>query len=543
MNDLKFYGGLLGLNVGNQQFTMRNLEFHDVNTAIFQIWDWGWTYYGLSINNCNVGIQMSSGGPEALSVGSIALFDSSFTNTSVGIVTGRTDDSQPDAANSLIIENVDLSNVPVFVQLVDESSLLMGTTSSSHIDAWGQGHKYTPDGPTLLRGPIHPNSRPSSLLSGSKYYQRSKPQYEREPLSSFVSVRAQGAKGDGRTDDTEALQKAIMTAHSQKKILFLDHGDYFVTETIYVPSDSRIVGEAYSVILSSGQYFNKIDSPKAVLEIGKSGESGSVELSDFIVSTQGQQQGAVLIEYNLASSTSSPSGMWDVHVRVGGFAGSDLQLPQCPTTADTTITEENPDGMCISTYLSMHVTKKSSGLYAENVWLWVADHDMEDPSLRQITVYAGRGMLVESERGGIWLVGTGIEHHVLYEYQFVNTKDIFMGQVSPHSQQRSMTHCANSKLKIQTETAYYQPNPHAPLPFPHNEQLSDPKFPYRNVLDNGSKIPAANGWGLRIVDSSNLSIYGAGLYSFFNNYSTGKCWHPYAPLSPDEEFTTDAAFP
>lgn len=30
----------------------------------------------------------------------------------------------------------------------------------------------------------------------------------------------------------------------------------------------------------------------------------------------------------------------------------------------------------------------------------------------------------------------------------------------------------------------------------------------------------AEGWGLRILRSSNLLVYGAGLYSFFNNYST-----------------------
>lgn len=34
------YGG----NWGNQQFTMRNLTFNNVVTAINQIWDWGWTY-------------------------------------------------------------------------------------------------------------------------------------------------------------------------------------------------------------------------------------------------------------------------------------------------------------------------------------------------------------------------------------------------------------------------------------------------------------------------------------------------------------------
>jgi hypothetical protein len=30
------------------------------------------------------------------------------------------------------------------------------------------------------------------------------------------------------------------------------------------------------------------------------------------------------------------------------------------------------------------------------------------------------------------------------------------------------------------------------------------------------------GWGLRVLDSKSIVVYGAGLYSFFNNYSTGK---------------------
>lgn len=33
-------------------------------------------------------------------------------------------------------------------------------------------------------------------------------------------------------------------------------------------------------------------------------------------------------------------------------------------------------------------------------------------------------------------------------------------------------------------------------------------------------IPAADGWGLRIVNATSVAAYGAGLYSFFNNYST-----------------------
>ena len=58
-----------------------------------------------------------------------------------------------------------------------------------------------------------------------------------------------------------------------------------------------------------------------------------------------------------------------------------------------------------------------------------ASHDIEDQTLTQITVYAGRGLLIESSVGNIWLVGTSVEHHTLYQYQFVGTKNIYAGQV------------------------------------------------------------------------------------------------------------------
>jgi glucan 1,3-beta-glucosidase len=61
--------------------------------------------------------------------------------------------------------------------------------------------------------------------------------------------------------------------------------------------------------------------------------------------------------------------------------------------------------------MTMHITPSASNLYLENVWLWTADHDVEDANLTQITVYNGRGLYVESTSGPIWLVGTAVEHH------------------------------------------------------------------------------------------------------------------------------------
>jgi len=446
---------------------------------------------------------MSSGGVTAQSVGSITFIDSSIINTPIGIVTAHNAASQPPAGGSLILENVALSNVPVAVQGSGGVTALAGTTGSTTIAGWGEGHTYTPNRPNNVQGPITPNTRPGALLSGSNYYYRARPQYQNYPVSSIVSARSSGAKGDGKTDDTAALQAAINSAASSGKVLFLDHGDYKVTSTLNIPPGSKIVGESYSVILSSGSYFNNINVPQAVLKIGTTGQMGAVELSDIIVSTQGPQAGAVLIQYNLASGSSSPSGLWDVHTRIGGFAGSQLQLAQCPTTPNVLTPPAAVNSACIAASGSLHLTPRSSGFFALGSWLWVADHDVDDASLTQITIYAGRGLLDESA-GPVWLVGTAVEHHTKYQYQFAGANDVFAGF-------------------IQTETAYYQPNPPAGIPFPLNASIHDPVFATvtmaTNLTASNSSIPSQNGWGLRVVNSSNVLIYGAGHYSFFDNYN------------------------
>lgn len=537
LSDLTFIGGLYGANVGNQQFTSRNFTFRNCVTAINQLWDWGWTYQGITFENVSVGLNMSSGGTASQSVGSIVLFDSEFTDVDVGIITAESANSLPPGAGALVLENVAFNNVNVAIQGPDGVDLA-GNPGSFTVPAWAQGHGYAPSSAnfTQLKGYITPNLRSPALTSDGKFYTRSKPQYGNWPVSQILTARSMGATGDGSTDDTAALQAAINAAASQRKILFIDGGDYVVTSTLYVPSGSKIVGEVFPVILATGRFWSDINKPLPVVQVGRSGEVGQVELSDIILSTRGPAPGAVLVQWNLASASApqyatapdgytcqgvygsgkpealGPSGMWDVHTRIGGFAGSNLGIQECPAagTQNVSIPPAEINSNCIAAATSVHVTKSARNLYMENTWLWVADHDAEDPQLRQITVYAGRGLLVESNYA-VWLVGTAVEHHSLYEYQFASTQDIFAGH-------------------IQTETAYYQPNPPAQIPFPAITALSDPTFP-DHCLNGSSFLPPdyilqpnelsndCDGWGLRVVDSFDIYIYGAGHYSFFYNYN------------------------
>ncbi|KAL5355693.1 hypothetical protein BJX96DRAFT_170912 [Aspergillus floccosus] len=196
-------------------------------------WNWGWTYQDISINNCNVEIDISTGGTTNASVGSITVFDSFFSNTPIAIKSVHSDKTNPHTAGSIILENISLEN----------------------------DNKYVLDGPERFQGDIKGVTRPAGLLDGNKYYVRSKSQYEGFSASSFASVREGGATGDGETDDTAALQEVIGGADTSDKVVFLDAGVYKVTKTLSIPAGARIVGEAFPVIMSSGEFFNSQDEP------------------------------------------------------------------------------------------------------------------------------------------------------------------------------------------------------------------------------------------------------------------------------------------
>lgn len=118
--------------------------------------------------------------------------------------------------------------------------------------------------------------------------------------------------------------------------------------------------------------------------------------------------------------------MWDVHWRIGGTAGTQLQADTClknPTVSHGA----NPD--CVGAFLLLHVTDTGS-LYMENNWGWVADHELDmNPYIdKQVDIYNGRGALIESNKG-VWMVGTAFEHSQLYNYQIANAQNVYMGAI------------------------------------------------------------------------------------------------------------------
>ncbi|RDW90033.1 exo-beta-1,3-glucanase Exg0 [Aspergillus mulundensis] len=342
---------------------------------------------------------------------------------------------------------------------------------------------------TRIQTALPAATKPNSLLSSSssKVFERSKPLYESYSASSFISVKASGAKGDGSTDDTAAIQQILDSATSDQ-VVFFDHGAYVITDTIKVPSTIKIVGEVWPVLMAHGDKFSDDQNPIPLLQVGQPGETGSVEISDLTILTKGPAPGAILMEWNVAEETPGSVGMWDVHFRVGGSAGTELQSDTCAKTPNSTTT---PDANCIGAFMLLHLTEKSTA-YLENVWSWTADHELDLSDHNQINIYNGRGILIESQ-GPVWMYGTAAEHNQLYNYQVSNAKNIFMGL-------------------IQTETPYFQANPNSLVPFTPQDSWNDPDFSYCTT------DACRKSWGLRVTNSSEVYVYGAGLYSFFENY-------------------------
>jgi len=481
MGDLTFNGGKFGIWIGNQQFTVRNLTVNNAQIGVHAQWNWGWTFQTLNINNCQIGFEMVTGGTTQATqtAGAEAIIDANVQNTPVFLQTTAT--STGSLAGSILIDNVKLINVPTAVKEATGRVLLAGTTGSTTIRQWAQGNVYsgTSGTKTFIQSSTNPAAKPAGLLDSSgRIFGRGRPQYANFDVTQFVSVKTQGAKGDGTTDDTAALQ-AVFNQFAGCKIIFFDAGTYIITDTLQIPPGTQMVGEAWSQIMVSGSKFQNINAPHVGVQVGTPGSTEIVEISDIIFTTRGPAPGAIVVEWNIGASSQGSAGTWDTHIRLGAATGTNMGATQCPTTTTPSNTA------CFASYLAFHLTSSASA-YLEGLWVWLGDHDLDqDPT--QITVFSGRGILSQSQ-GPVWMIGTGSEHHVLYQYSLVNAKNHYMGL-------------------IQTETPYFQPNPAPPSPFPTNTSLSDPTF---------TNVPAA--WGLWVQASTGILIYGAGHYSFFQNY-------------------------
>lgn len=495
ISDLVFEGGMYGMWVGNQQFTSRNITIRGASIAgLYLNWDWGWTFKDLLIENSPVGIDIGS------EMGSMTLLDCTIRNVSIaGIRTQYDEVTATKQYNDLIIDNlvfdatVSGSSNTVVLNAFDKVSLTVTEGKQEKVISWVQGMVWDGEKGTITAVDLAKEGKApkksSSLLVGGRgddaesMFSMPRPAFDSATYAKLNAVTDLGVINDGETDTTEKLQQAILAAAKQSKVLYLPYGTYLITDTLYIPTGTRVLGEAWSIIMVGGDsVFQDQTKPVPAIQVGESsGEVGLVQLVDLLITTKGPQPGAILMQWNVRAPTTDrgATGMWEVHFRIGGAIGTSIDPQHCPRGDGAAA----PASACTGAWAMFHVTDKGNGIL-ENVWLWSADHDLDYDD--QINVYNYRGMLIEST-GPMWLYGTAAEHSILYQYNLNKASDIFMGM-------------------IQTETPYYQPSTLTPFTAEEVARVdSDPTF-----CTNDLRCSMA--LAVNVANSNNIYLYGAGLY-------------------------------
>ncbi|KAM7183947.1 glucan 1,3-beta-glucosidase [Naviculisporaceae sp. PSN 640] len=470
--DLTFEGGDVGFRAGSQQYTARGLQFKGMRVAVDMLWDWGFNWQAISIEDTDVG----------------------FNRVKAGVMTA----SDPATAPNIVIDNMFTEDVDAVIKNTNDETVL--DARNEQIGPYTIGRRYLNGKGEYKTGYLADDParkipvRPNGLLQNFDFYTRSRPQYGSLNRDDIRSATDHGVSNDGTGDQTEAINRFLADAAKDEKLAFFPAGIYQIHGTVHFPKGSRIQGSSWSQIQGTGSYFGDAENPKVMVRVGDPDESGSMEISDMLFTVKGPTAGAILMEWNILADQQGSAGMWDSHFRVGGATGSDLDMAACPKGSQDY-------QKCMAASLLFHLKPHASG-YFENVWLWTADHDNDanifgqpTSTSTQINVYVGRGALIESTNPS-WFYGGGSEHNTLYQYQLVGAENVFMGH-------------------IQTETPYYQPNPVATVPYRPGKFPGDPTF--EDCHDDD--IPCREAWGLRIINSTNVYMHSVGLYQFFSNYA------------------------
>ncbi|KKK12676.1 putative exo-beta-1,3-glucanase [Aspergillus rambellii] len=474
LNDLTFYGGSIGLELSGQQWILKGIKINGANIGIkaggFQ----------LVCLDCN--FQNGATGIDASGIsGSLTVIDSSGSALGNMIISSNAGGS---AQNSIILDNVQCTNSGSTVSL-NGNAVLTGSVTNT----WVHGNMYSggSTSPINEQGLGVTTARTDALLgSDSKYFTMAPPTYSQYSSGQFINIKSVSGypvMGDGATDDTTNIN-AILSQYAGCKIVYFPAGTYIVTGTIFVPAGSIIVGDAYaSAISATGSNFWNPNAPTTMVKVGNPGDVGVAQFTDMLFTVADVLQGCKMVEVNIAGSSPGDVGFWNTHFRIGGAVGSKVQT-NCYGTPDE----------CKAAWGVLHLTNTSS-TYIENMWGWTADHNLDGAS-QTTTISTGRGLLVEATKG-TWLVGTAMEHHSLYQYNFEYAENVF-------------------SAFQQSETPYWQGwgSPDlAPTPWSDNLIASDPSFSNCDASDAGCRMAFFE----RIRGSSNLFLYGGCVWAFFNH--------------------------
>lgn len=235
-------------------------------------------------------------------------------------------------------------------------------------------------------------------------------------MATWINVRDYGAKGDGKTDDTQAIRRAMAAGDN----VYFPTGWYIVSETIKMNPGTKFIGlhpfATQLKLLESTPAFSSFGAPAAILE---SSEGGQNFLNGIGINTGAFNYRAVGVKWMAGAD----SYMNDVkYVGGHGTMRKPTPAPQGgqqnrggarPGGASNVSTPENP--------------VRAAGF--DNAWdnqhwsLWVNRGGGTFKDIWTANTYATNGFLVTDTDVPSRIYAMSIEHHVRSEVRMRNVSN------------------------------------------------------------------------------------------------------------------------
>lgn len=262
--NLKFYGGRYGIVSEKTspawQYTLMDATFDGQRDAAIREHEAGLTLANTTIRNTPVGIEIDRGYGDWL-WGS----DVRFENVSKAALVISNEDN---VYTQVGFQNAIARNVPTFARFRDSGKTVPGSGASYKVDEFNYG--------LLLPGLASIGKFGTSMKAAPlRELPAALPRVVRAlpPTAEWASAHSFGAKGDGRSDDTAALQKAI----DSRRVVYLPLGFYMINDTLKMKPDTVIIGlhpGMTQLVLPNGlPGFAGVGTPKPMLESAKGGDA------------------------------------------------------------------------------------------------------------------------------------------------------------------------------------------------------------------------------------------------------------------------------
>lgn len=381
--DLHFYGGQYGIMTRKPspgwQFTLLDSTFEGQRIAAIKEHEAGLTLIHDEFRNVPAAISIDPGYAEELWVK-----DSRFVNISGPAVTISNENNPKTEIN---LEGIVCDHVPVFAVLRESGRKISGPGAIYRVAAFSHGLTIPDLGQPAK---IQTSFQSASLTTLPPRGPSAIPNLPAR--NTWVNLRSLGAKGDGVTDDTAAIQKAI----DEHPTLYIPSGRYVVSNTIQLKPNTVLIGLHPSTtqfdLLDSTPGFQGPGTPKPLLETPPGGSNIVTGIGLYANGINSRAVGAMWM-------AGKDSLMDDVRF-LGGHGTNNADGTRINPYNSTHTGDPDPHRRWDSQYPSLWITNGGGGTFAD---IWTPD------------TFAQAGLYISntSTEGHVFELSS--EHHVRNE--------------------------------------------------------------------------------------------------------------------------------